>query len=304
MIKEKAVVVVRKKKRGILMDWLNTILWAGSIAIIFRSFLLEPFNIPSGSMIPTLQVGDHLFVTKWDYGYSRFSFPFGSWNLWDGRFFKMGQPERGDIVVFRKPNDTVDYVKRLIGLPGDSIQMRAGRLFINGKIIQRENPKRYIIANISKEYKSAGYNYKDLMIKHGKIFVNDKPADFNYTVEYKSPYLCQYSPAECTVEEGIEYTEILPNGKKHQIVELSDTDVFDNTGVFTVPEKNYFMMGDDRDRSADSRSMNLGFVPGDNFMGKVWFIFYSHNYYSPMLFIWDWVYKMRWDRFGLFPNHS
>ncbi|MDR1071938.1 MAG: signal peptidase I [Rickettsiales bacterium] len=300
-MKRQPTVIGQKKQRGVLMDWVNTIFWAGLIAIIFRSFLLEPFNIPSGSMIPTLHVGDHLFVSKWDYGYSRFSFPFGSWNIWSGRFFQFGRPGVGDIVVFRKPNDSIEYVKRLIGAPGDTVQMRAGRLYVNGAIAARENPRRYVIANVSKQYKKKGYQFKDLLILGDKIYQNGSPVDFNYTIEYKDSGLCAYSPAECVVEEGLEYTETLPNGTKHQIVEMSDMDRFDNTEQFVVPENHYFMMGDDRDRSGDSRG-DLGFVPYDNFMGKVWFIFYSHNYYSPMPFVWDWLGKMRWDRFGLFAK--
>jgi signal peptidase I len=300
-MKSKPTVIGQKKQRGILMDWANTIFWAGLIAIIFRSFLLEPFNIPSGSMIPTLHVGDHLFVSKWDYGYSRFSFPFGSWHLWNGRFFQFGKPVVGDIVVFRKPNDTIEYVKRLIGMPGDTIQMKAGRLYINGAIARRENPKRYVIANVPRQYKKKGYQFKDLLILGDKIYQNGKPVDFNYTIEYKDADFCANRPVECLVEEGLEYTETLPNGRKHQIVEMSDMDRYDNTAPMTVPENHYFMLGDDRDRSGDSRG-DLGFVPYDNFMGKVWFVFYSHNYYSSMPFIWDWQNKMRWGRFGVFPK--
>ena len=134
-----------KKYTNTTREWVNTIFWGGLIAIIFRSFLLEPFNIPSGSMIPTLQVGDHIFIKKWSYGYSKNSFPFGSWNLWNGRFLG-NEPKIGDIVVFRKPNDTVDFVKRLVGAPGDKIQMISGRLHINGKPLVRENPRPYIMA--------------------------------------------------------------------------------------------------------------------------------------------------------------
>ncbi|MDR2268918.1 MAG: signal peptidase I [Rickettsiales bacterium] len=296
-------IIGQKKQKNILMDWVNTIFWAGLIAIIFRSFLLEPFNIPSGSMIPTMEVGDHLFVSKWNFGYSRFSFPFGSWNLWSGRFWRFGKPERGDIIVFRKPNDTIEYVKRLIGIPGDTIQMKSGRLYVNGILVQRKNPKRYIVANVSREYKERGYKYEkygqELFISGNRIFANGAPVDFNYTIEYKDPDLCRYSPMECMIEEALEYTEILPNGKEHQIVELSDADTFDNTAPFVVPDNHYFMMGDNRDRSADSRSVGLGPVHYDNFMGKVLFIFYSHNYYSPLPFIWDWRGKMRWERFGI-----
>jgi signal peptidase I len=295
----KPVVIGQKKQRGVLMDWANTIFWAGLIAIVFRSFLMEPFNIPSGSMIPTLQVGDHLFVTKWDYGYSRFSFPFGSWDLWDGRFFRFGKPKQGDVIVFRKPNDSIEYVKRLIGMPGDTIQMKSGRLYVNGTLVQRDNPQRYVIANVPKKYKEHGYERGDMLITKNRILVNGKPAEFNYTIEYKDDALCVYSPGECLVEEGLEYTETLPNGVSHQIVELSDNDIYDNTDPIRVPENHYFMMGDNRDRSADSRGIGLGSVPYDNLMGRAWFIFYSHNYYSPMLALWNWMGKMRWERFGM-----
>ena len=300
----RTIVVGQKKQRSPVKEWVGTIFWAGLIAITFRSFLLEPFNIPSGSMIPTLHVGDHLFVSKWSYGYSRYSFPFGSWNLWSGRFLQFGEPERGDIVVFRKPNDSVEYVKRLIGMPGDTIQIKSGRLYINGTIVPRENPKRYIIANLPNNNgrESFGYQYRDIVIRGNRMYLNNAPVDFNYTIEYKDEQLCRYSPAECGVEEGVEYTETLPGGRQHRIVELSDNERFDDTGLFTVPEGHYFMMGDNRDRSADSRDPGLGFIHRDRFMGKVWFVFYSHNYYSPLLYIWDWNYKMRWERFGLMPQ--
>ena len=296
-----AIVIGQKKQRSIVSEWVNTIFWAGAVAILFRSFLLEPFNIPSGSMIPTLQVGDHLFVSKWNFGYSRFSFPFGSWDVWNGRFFQFGKPKRGDIIVFRKPHDTIEYVKRLVGLPGDTVQMKSGRLYINGAIVPRENPKRFIIANIPKTSKD-GYAYKDLVIKGNKIYKNGAPVDFNYTLEYKDVRLCRQNPGECAIEEAVEYTETLPGGVRHSIVEISDMADFDNTPLTVVPPNYYFMMGDNRDRSADSRSPGLGPVPFDNFMGKVWFVFYSHNYFSPLLFAWDWMDKMRWERFGIMPE--
>ena len=134
------------KNHNAVREWFNTIFYGGLIAILFRSFLLEPFNIPSGSMIPSLHVGDHIFVQKWGYGYSRYSFPFGSWNLWNGRFWAKHEPETGDIIVFRKPNANVEYVKRLIGQPGDKIQMKNGRLYINDKMVERKNPQPYIVA--------------------------------------------------------------------------------------------------------------------------------------------------------------
>ncbi|MCL2017941.1 MAG: signal peptidase I [Alphaproteobacteria bacterium] len=294
---------MRKRHTSTTREWINTLFWAGLIAIIFRSFLLEPFNIPSGSMIPTLQVGDHLFVTKWSYGYSRNSFPFGSWNMWDGRFLA-DEPQTGDVIVFRKPNDTIDYVKRLVGQPGDTVQMISGRLYINGALIERENPRPYIIANVSKSLRRIGFQRvnadgKVMVIKGNRIYVDNQPADFNYTIEYRSSSLCQRAPWECQIIDATEWTEIMPNGTRHSIVEISDNEDHDNTRSFTVPAGHYFMMGDNRDQSRDSRVDDVGFVPQDNLVGKVWFVWYSHNYYAPLPFIWTWLDKFRWNRLGM-----
>src|SRR3954453_17050272 len=125
-----------KKKSGGWLESVKTMLYAGLIAIGIRTIAFEPFNIPSGSMIPTLLVGDYLFVSKYSYGYSRFSLPFSP-NLFSGRIFGR-LPERGDVVVFKFPKDnTTDYIKRIIGLPGDRIQVREGQLYINGQIAPR-----------------------------------------------------------------------------------------------------------------------------------------------------------------------
>jgi signal peptidase I len=285
------------KKNSTARDWVNTIFWGGLIAIVFRSFLLEPFNIPSGSMIPTMEVGDHIFVKKWSYGYSRYSFPFGSWNLWNGRFFA-SQPKLGDVIVFRKPGAAVDYVKRLVGLPGDTVQVSGGILNINGKPVVRENPRPYIIANLPKSVRSSGFAHGEYVIRRGKVFKNDARADFNYTIEYKADSICQTRQHECQTISATEWTETLPNGVRHSIVEISDNGPFDNTTEFRVPENSFFMMGDDRDLSADSRA-GVGFVPRENLLGRVWFVWYSHNYYSPMLAIWNWGDKIRWNRLGL-----
>ena len=286
------------KKHNAAKEWFDTIFYGGLIAIIFRSLLLEPFNIPSGSMIPSLHVGDHIFVQKWSYGYSRYSFPFGSWNLWNGRFWSPREPEVGDIIVFRKPNANVDYVKRLIGKPGDTIKMTNGRLYINGQMVERTNPRPYIVANLPKSIRSVGYYKDNMAIKGNKIWVDNKPAEFNYTIEYKSDALCKANPYECGVHNATEYTEILPNGVQHSIIEMADNAPMDNTETFTVPEKHLFFMGDNRDNSADSRTDAVSYVNRDNVLGNVWFIWYSHNYYSPMISVWNWGNKMRWDRFG------
>ncbi|MBN1282013.1 MAG: signal peptidase I [Alphaproteobacteria bacterium] len=286
------------KTKNATREWFNTIFYGALIAIIFRSFLLEPFNIPSGSMIPTLQVGDHIFITKWSYGYSRYSFPFGSWKLWNGRFMEK-EPKVGDVIVFRNPiNESLDFVKRLVGKPGDTIQMVSGRLYINGKMVERENQKPYIIANLRKSLRGVGYYKDNISIKGNKVWVDNLPATFNYTIEYKSDNYCDNAPWECGVFKGTEYIETLPNGVKHNIVEMSDNERYDNTPVFKVPENHYFFMGDNRDNSADSRA-EVGYIPYDNLLGKVWFVWYSHNYYAPMIEVWTWGNKIRWNRLGL-----
>lgn len=128
---------VKTRPNG-LLEHIKTIVYAGLIAIGIRTVAFEPFNIPSGSMIPTLQVGDYLFVSKYSYGYSRFSIPFSP-SLFTGRLFG-SLPRRGDVVVFKYPrDDTTDYIKRVIGLPGDHVQMRDGRLYINGQEVKRQS---------------------------------------------------------------------------------------------------------------------------------------------------------------------
>jgi signal peptidase I len=290
------------KKRNVAREWFDTLFYGALIAIAFRSFLLEPFNIPSGSMIPTLQVGDHIFVQKWSYGYSRYSFPFGSWKLWNGRFWG-DEPKTGDVVVFRNPvNEDLDYVKRLIGMPGDTVQMINGRLHINGKQVVRENPRPYMVAIMRKSLRSVGFYRENIAVRGNQIWVDNAPlADDRFTIEYRPDSFCDIYPGECNVFDATEYTEILPNGVKHNIIEMSDNARFDNTPLYKIPDGHYFMMGDNRDNSADSRA-DVGFVPRDNLLGRVWFVWYSHNYYSPMILIWNWGAKMRWERFGMGIN--
>lgn len=287
------------KNKNAAREWFNTIFYGALIAIVFRSLLLEPFNIPSGSMIPTLNVGDHIFVEKWSYGYSRYSFPFGSWGLWRGRFLA-SEPEIGDVIVFRNPIDeSMDYVKRLIARPGDTVQVREGRLYLNGKIVPRTNPRPYVVATLPKKIRSVGFYRDNVAIRGNKIFIDNMPA--NGTVEYKSDRECEMYRGMCGVFMTTEYTETLPNGVSHSIIEYSDDAPLDNTPVMTVPDGHYFFMGDNRDNSADSRA-NVGFVSRDNILGKVWFVWYSHNYYSPMIYFWNWNSKMRWNRFGMGVN--
>ena len=238
-----------EKQGSSLKENLITIVLAVFIALIIRSFLLEPFRIPSGSMYPTLQVGDYLFVNKYAYGYSRYSFPAGL-PLFKGRIFYT-QPERGDIAVFKFPkNPHTDFIKRIVGLPGDKIQVKNGRLFINGEQLGREEKERYIID----EYVAIPEFYH-------------------------------------------QYDETLPEGKVHRIIEMSDEErIVDDTEEFTVPEDMFFMMGDNRDRSDDSR-LSVGFVPKENLVGKARFIFFSHNDKGSLIKPWTWFNAIRWKRF-------
>lgn len=235
------------EKEENLADTVKTVIYAILIAVIIRSFWFEPFKIPSGSMYPTLYVGDYLFVSKYTYGYSKHSLPF-SLPLFEGRIWD-DKPLRGDVLVFKNPQDNrTDYIKRVIGLPGDLIKLEGGRLFINGKMLERKNEEEFVIR------KEMG-----------------------------------------DTERFRQYTEVLPEGKEHFILEVSDSDLNDDFEEVRVPEGHYFMMGDNRDRSDDSR-VNVGFVPFENIVGKARFLFYSHNdtgaWYKP----WTWPKKVRWFR--------
>ena len=238
--------MVKKKQDG-FWETIQTLLYAIVIALVIRSLAFEPFNIPSGSMRPTLLVGDYLFVSKFSYGYSRHSFPM-SILPFNGRFF-FQEPERGDVIVFKLPRDNkTDYIKRLIGLPGDRIQMKAGRLFINEQLVIREPVE-----------------------------------DFEYSDKYDIIRTVQ------------QFKEILPDGKEHYILEESDDRWFDNTREFKVPENHYFMMGDNRDNSEDSRS-RVGFVPKENLVGRAELLFFSTNGRASILEVWKWPYAIRYSR--------
>ncbi len=235
------------EKEESLVDTIKTIIYAVLIAVVIRSFWFEPFKIPSGSMYPTLYVGDYLFVSKYTYGYSKHSFPF-SLPLFDGRVLS-DEPKRGDVVVFKNPQDnSTDFIKRVIGMPGDRIKLRNGRLYINGKQLERKNEQEFVIRN--RLGNAERYN---------------------------------------------QYVEVLPEGKEHFILEVSDYEINDDFEEVKVPEGHYFMMGDNRDRSDDSR-VNVGFVPFENLIGKARFLFFSHNDKDAWYLPWTWPKKIRWSR--------
>jgi signal peptidase I len=237
------------KPAGGIGETLKTIVYAIVIALFIRTFFYEPFSIPSASMVPTLLVGDYLFVSKFSYGYSRYSLPLGL-PLFSGRFF-FNEPRRGDVAVFKLPRDpSVDFIKRIVGLPGDKLQMKDGILNINGQPIKRD--------------------------RIGTYFYSENDLTSTYT----------------------EYTETLPNGYQHPILQISDDGPLDNTGVFTVPAGTYFMMGDNRDNSADSRDPDsgVGFVPAENLVGRAQFLFFSTDGYARWWEIWKWPFTIRYRR--------
>ena len=212
---------------------LKPILLALGLVLIVRTVAAEPYTVPSPSMVPTLLIGDELIASKFAYGYGKYSSPIGLMPNFSGRLFDKA-PERGDVIVFRLPRDpATTYVKRLIGLPGDRVQMRAGRLYINEALVPR---------------RAVG------------LFVDEVGG---HSV-----------PAQL-------YVETLPNGREHEIVEISDAEQLDDTPVYVVPPKHYFMMGDNRDDSLDSRIAaddgGVGFVPEENLVGRADLVLLSRN---------------------------
>ena len=236
--------------KNFFIENVKTIFYALLIALLIRSIIIQPFYIPSSSMEPNLLVGDRLFVTKYSYGYSKHSFPFSP-PIIKGRIFSK-EPSRGDVIVFKTPSDNrTDYIKRLIGLPGDTIQFIDGDLFINNN-------------QVLKSRISTG----DI------IFCGNKIIPVN------------------TFEEK------LPNSIIHISVYSSEY-TFQNTDKFTVPDKHYFFLGDNRDCSKDSRFLSsVGYVHEDNLVGKARFIFFSSDYRKGSIFkIWKWSETIRLNRF-------
>lgn len=220
----------------------KTLLIAFALAIFIRSFFFEPFYIPSSSMKPNLLVGDYIFVSKYSYGYSRYSFPLGL-NIFSGRVFE-NSPKRGDVAVFRLPKDPkINYVKRIIGLPGDKIQVTDGNLFINEEKISK--------------------------ISDGFFLDEDE-------------------------KEIRKFIESLAN-KEIAVLDEYDELEQDNTGIFEVPENHYFMMGDNRDNSQDSRFLeHVGYIPKENLVGRAEIIFFSSS--KPTWQVWNWKSSLRFSR--------
>ena len=236
-----------KSKKNSFFGNLKSILIAIFIALLIRSFIFEPFNIPSGSMKPNLLVGDFIFVSKYSYGFSKHSLPF-SIPLIPGKIFS-NTPERGDVVVFKTPeNNRTDYIKRVIGLPGDKIEIKNGIIFINGSEILR---------------------------KKLNDFIDTDNKTSNKRVRMYNEYFFN---------------------KEINILDITDNGIADNTQLFNVPENHFFVMGDNRDNSQDSRFIStVGFIPYENLVGKAQFIFFSLEN-ARFLQIWKWPNSIRYER--------
>lgn len=223
-------------------EMIKTFVYAVGLAMIFRSLLFEPFHIPSGSMRPNLLVGDYIFVSKYSYGYSKFSFPFSP-NLFSGRIWET-KPKRGDVAVFRLPTNTkIDYIKRVVGLPGDVVKVRDGVVYINEQEVTQERVQDYV--------HHEGGNSVQMM----------------------------------------RYRETNPEGRQYEVLDDTKFGEVDFTDDYVVPEGHYFMMGDNRDHSQDSRYVNaVGFVPIENFIGRAEMILFSIDKESEFEFWEFWKY--------------
>jgi len=254
----------RQKDEGFwasILDTAKTLVYAILIAMVFRTVLIEPFSIPSGSMKPTLLEGDYLFVTKYSYGYSRFSMPFSP-SLWEGRIL-YNPPKRGDVVVFRLPSDNkTDYIKRIIGLPGDRVQVVGGVLNINGEAVKRAQGTAWIEGRMRQDQ-----------------FIETLPEGRRHSI-LENPELDERAIVERNPTSGL--------GQK--------TGSVDNTRVYVVPPDHFFAMGDNRDNSQDSRFPDVGPVPAENLIGRAEFVFFSHDGSASWWQVWKWPGAIRWAR--------
>ena len=241
-----------KFKKSIISN-LKALFWALIIAGFIRSFIVEPFKIPSGSMKPNLLVGDFLFVSKWDYGYSRYSFPFGL-PLFNGKLLEKS-PKRGDIIVFKLPTkESINYVKRLVAMPGETIKISEGMIYVKKKG--------------ANEFRM--YSQKLL-----EPFFDD-----------------QYNADIMRLQEN-------NTNRNYEVLNLSNNSMLDNTNEFLVPNDHYFFMGDNRDNSSDSRDIRntVGFVPKENIIGKVRFIFLSIDTQFKLIKTYSIFNHLRYERF-------
>lgn len=263
------------KPRSELRDTISFLVKLVILVFIVRSFVFAPFSIPSGSMLPRLLVGDYLFITKWNYGYSKHSLPW-SLPLIPGRVFAK-DPARGDVVVFKAPPDAkTDWIKRVIGVPGDTVQMREGQLILNGKLIPKERVADFVL-----------------------------PMTPNADCDAPTIETAADGTPVCRIPR---YRETLPGGKSYDVLDAGRSPG-DNTEVFTVPAGHVFLMGDNRDNSSDSRfepvmdstGTNRGgirFVPMENIQGKAVVSFWSTDGSAQWVLPWTWFSAARFERIG------
>ncbi|MFM9976979.1 MAG: signal peptidase I [Sphingomonadaceae bacterium] len=250
-------------------DFLEFLLKLGIFVFILRSFIFAPFSIPSESMVPRLLVGDYLVVSKWSYGYSRHSFPFSIPLIpGPGRLFE-SLPERGDVVVFKQPpNNDVDFIKRVIGLPGDMIEVRGGQIVINGTAVPKQRLPDFVFAETP------------TMRCYGPQFA-ESGSD--------GKRRCRYP----------RFRETLPGGRTYDVLDIGPREA-DDTQVYVVPAGNILTLGDNRDNSADSRfeAGGYGFVPLENLVGKAQVTVFSTDGTANWLLPWTWFTAARWQRIG------
>lgn len=239
------------------------------VVLIFRSFIFSPFSIPSESMLPTLWNGDYLLAAKWPYGISSHSLPLGL-DLFDGRVMA-GQPERGDVVIFKHPVDGSEYIKRAIGLPGDTVELRGGQIVLNGTPVPKTRIEDFLIP-VSSNTDCAW----------GAVREGDAAGDVH----------CRYA----------RFRETLPSGASYDVLDFGQTPA-DNYGPVIVPEGRMFVMGDNRDNSQDSRfpaaaGHGVGLVPQDNLVGRATVLMWSTDGSAKWLMPWTWFSAARWGRIG------
>jgi signal peptidase I len=256
----------KSDSEGGIVETIKTIVYALLIAGIFRTLFFQPFWIPSGSMKDTLLIGDFLFVNKMAYGYSKHSCPFSMCPI-TGRLL-FSEPKRGDVVVFHHPVNGSDFIKRLIGLPGDTVQMRDGKIILNGTEVPQ--------------------------VPDGQFTeVYDHQGPMGHLPRCENSAGAVGIGAECTKSR---FVETLPGGRTHDVLNIDTNGFADNTDVFTVPAGNYFFMGDNRDNSQDSRYGQavggVGFVPAEDLIGRADRIMFSAAGKS-LFYFWTW----RSDRF-------
>lgn len=265
-------------------ETLGSFLWfvikLAVIALAFRSFVFSPFSIPSESMLPRLMIGDYFVAAKWPYGYTRYSLPLNA-PLIPGRILG-SLPERGDIAVFKHPVDKADYIKRVMGLPGDTVEMRGGVFWLNGAPVAKV-PTGDFIQPVDQH-----------LINAAVLAGRNSPCTWGGVEEQAADGArhCRYQ----------QFRETLPSGVSYNVLDFGETPQ-DNWGPRIVPQGHVFMMGDNRDNSQDSRfpaesGKGVGFVPLDHLVARASMMVWSTDGSAEWLLPWTWLTAARWDRMG------